>query len=117
VTEPQDAIPAEYQTPPAAPAKPSFEERTAHIRWRNFRTSAHIVGVNIDDAGTEIWSRGFGKPHYPIAGAHCTYEDRTASLVFTTDDYELVINVPKAGRKHARKFAGEFNTWMKKRQA
>lgn len=109
-TEPQDAIPAEAQP---APAKPSFEERVAPIRWRNFRTGGKIVGVHISEDGTEIWSHGFGKPHYPVAGARCTYEERNGVLVFETPDYELPITVPKNARKYARKFAAEFNTWQK----
>jgi hypothetical protein len=103
-TEPQDAVPA--------PAKPTFAERTAAIKWGNFRTSARIVGVRISDDGKEIWSHGFNKPHYPITGATAHVEDHGAVIVFRAATYELVIDVPKAARKYARKFAGEFNTWM-----
>lgn len=118
MTEPQDAIPAEYQT---QAADPRAEQRAAMVKraearaWDRFRTSARIVGVHISEDGAELWSHGIGKTHYPTAGARCTYEDRTGNLVFVTDDYEAVVSVPKAARKYARKFAGEFNTWSKQR--
>jgi hypothetical protein len=112
-TEPQDAIPPEYQTPTAPDPKAAMRARLAENHQRNLRTSARIVGVRISDDMTEIWSHGIGKPHYPLAGAHCTYEERTGTLVFETDGYELVVDVPKAARRYARKFAGEFNTWIK----
>jgi hypothetical protein len=110
--EPQDAIPAEYQ--PAAPApKKTATQKLAEIDWRNFRTRARIVGVHISDDGSEIWSHGIGMPRYPAAGARCTYEPLTGRLVFETDEYELVVRVPKAAQRHARAFAGQFNTWSK----
>ena len=109
--QPEDAVPAEFQ-PAAPPAKPSLEERIAHTRWRNFRTSGKIVGVRISEDGTEVWSHGFGKPHYPIADSKATVESAGAVIVFRAPTYELAIDVPKAARKYARRFAADFNTWM-----
>lgn len=118
MTEPQDAIPPEYQAarPPTQDEKlAAYRARSEARAWDRFRTSARIVGVHISEDGAELWAAGFGKPHYPTAGARCTYEDREGVLVFVTDEYEAVVSVPKAARKYARKFAGEFNTWSKQR--
>lgn len=112
MTEPQDAIPAGYAAPAPAPAKPSFAERTAPIRWRNFRTRASVVGVRISEDGSEVWSHGIGKPHYPLAGARASVQGAGAVILFQAPTYELAIDVPKGGRKHVHTFAAEFNTWM-----
>lgn len=112
-TEPQDAIPAEYQQPAQPDKRAAMLARIQRREWDRFRTSARIVGVHISEDGSELWSHGIDKPHYPTAGARATYEDRTGNLVFEADDYEAVVNVPKNARRYARKFAGEFNTWIK----
>lgn len=110
--QPEDAIPAEFQ-PPAPPVKPTLAERLASTGWRNFRTDARIVGVRISEDGTELWSHGLGQPHHPIEpGSRAEVQDHGAAVVFRSQTYELAIDVPKAARKHARKFVGEFNTWM-----
>ena len=107
--EPEDAVPAEYAAPSG---RPPLEERLNVIRLKNFRTRARIVGVRISDDMAELWSHGFGQPHYPLADAHAEYEERNGHIVFKADEYELAVKVPNGGRKHARKFVAEFNTYQ-----
>ncbi len=112
--EPEDATPAEYATTASAgvSAKPSFAERTAPIRWRNFRTRANVVGLRITEDGTEVFARGIAKPHYPLAGARASVEAAGTIMMLRADGYEAAFEIPKGGRKHAHAFAAEFNTWM-----
>jgi hypothetical protein len=111
--EPEDAVPPEYATPPTPAA--SHLDKLVAVDRLNFRTSARIVGVHINEDLTELWSHGFNQPHYPLPGARAHVEQRGEYIVFEHDEYELAVKVPSGGRKYARKFAAEFNTFSKRR--
>lgn len=111
-TEPEDARP----DAPVSDKTAARLARLEQIRLRNFRTGAHIVGFNISEDFTEVWARGFAKPHYPMAGARATVKDHGAYIVLTAPTYELAIEVPKGARKRAERYAAEFNTFQMNRR-
>lgn len=99
----------------ATHANPTGAERVAAIRFNNFRTAGRIVGVHISEDGTELWSHGLAKTHYPVDGARAHIEDDGHVIVFVSPAYELAIRVRSNASRHARGFAAQFNTWMKNR--
>lgn len=97
------------------------------------RHRARTVGLAINDEGTQFWPT-LKRERYTLSGtrAHVETGDKhvTAGRVvalgvfalaakkvtdvrlhFAGPDFELVVKVPAAGRKHAHEFAAAFNTY------
>lgn len=80
---------------------------------KSLRTRAKVVGMRIDDTGTEFW--GFwGQQRHPIAGTRVHIEGRhghgDVHLIFEGEHFQDAIKVASNRSRYVHLFAAEFNT-------
>lgn len=106
--------------------------QTGNRTLKNLRLTARLVGVRVNDDGTEIRAYGYHR-HLPVRGTRVRVEQGaprvTAGrvlalgvlalaakktdvyLIFTNGTDELAVLVPSSGRKRVQGFTTAFNTY------
>jgi hypothetical protein len=125
---PEDAVPYEPTRTRSTAGSPDDGRALKALRRQ-----ARIVGVHVSEDGSEFWG-GLRGVHYALSGAKAHVESGDAHVTagrlvtrgvfalaakkvtdvrlhFEGPDFEIVVQVPAAGRKHAREFAAAFNTY------